>query len=68
MKGENVNDAMLWLYIYKDEGLTVSVIIMGLIAKATSLPQSRMGRRLGVSFAHNDANHYIGAPLHNVML
>jgi len=68
MKEKHVNDATLWLYIIIDEGPTVPVIIMGLIAIATNLPPSRIGRRLGVSFAYNAANHYIGAPLHNVML
>jgi hypothetical protein len=68
MKEKHVNDATLWLYILKDEGPTVPVIIMGLIAIATNLPPSRIGRQLGVSFAYNAANHYIGAPLHNVML
>ena len=68
MKVKHVNDATLWLYIIKDEGPTVPVIIMGLIAIATNLPPSRIGRQLGVSFAYNAANHYIGAPLHVVML
>ena len=64
MKEKRVNDLTLWLYIYKDEGLSVPVIIMGLIATATNLPPSRIGRRLGVSFAYNAASHYIGASLH----
>jgi len=34
MKAKSVNVLTLWLYIYKDEGLTVLVIIMGLIAIA----------------------------------
>ena len=67
MKQKRVNDLMLWLYIYKDEGLTVPVIIMGVIATAANVPHwaaPRIGRRLGVSFAYNAANHYIGASLH----
>lgn len=63
MKAKRVNDLTLWLYIYKDEGLTAPVIIMALIAMATNLPESCIGCRLGVSFAYNDANHYIGALL-----
>lgn len=64
VKAKSVNDLTLWLYIYKDEGLTVPVIIMGLIAIATNLPRSCIGHRLGVSFAYNAAKHYIGALLH----
>ncbi len=60
LKNKPTNDLALWLYIYRDEGLTVPAIVMGLLAVATNLPRSRIGDRLRVSFAYNAANHYIG--------
>lgn len=63
MKDKAINDLALWLYVLKDEGLTVPTIIMGLVALATNLPRSRIGERLRVSFAYNAANHFIGTPL-----
>ena len=54
------NDLALWLYIYNDDGMTVPVMIMGLMAVATNVPLIAVRRRLRVSFAYNAANYYIG--------
>ena len=55
-----INDLALWLYVYKDEGLTVPVAVMAMVAVATNLPKTWFGGRLRVGLAYNFSNHYIG--------
>ena len=54
------NDLVLWLYIYNDDGMTVPVMIVGLMAVTTNVPFLVFRRCLRVSFAYNAANYYIG--------
>ncbi|KAL0047030.1 hypothetical protein WJX82_004537 [Trebouxia sp. C0006] len=50
------NDLALWLYIYRDEGLTATSEALLFLAILSNLPVIRVSR----SFAYNAANDYIG--------
>ena len=50
------NDLALWLYIYRDEGLTATSEALLFLAILSNLPVIRVNR----SFTYNAANDYIG--------
>lgn len=51
-----ISDIALWLYIYRNEGWSDAVVVMGIIAAVSNLP----GSCWNISFAYAAANYYIG--------
>ncbi len=57
------NDLALWLYIYHDEGLTATSMVLLILAILSNLPGTKWHR----SFAYNAANYYIGEAIYHML-